>query len=138
VTLDLVGQMAIPPMLITLGLAISRLQPCSLDRALGLCLAKLAVCTAVPLAVGPMLGLPRTTLGVLVLQVATPVAATSHMPAAKYRARPNEVAGPVVVSTLLSVAAIPGNSRRFCLSFPLALQAVFGMLRITCGKTREQ
>lgn len=106
-TLDLVGQMAIPLMLITLGVAIARLQPRSLGRAFWLCLAKLALCTAVPLGVGLAFGLPRLTLGVLVLQVATPVAVTSYMLAAKYDARPDEVAGLVVVSTLISVPAIP-------------------------------
>ena len=106
-TLDLVGQMAIPLMLITLGVAIARLQPRALGRAFWLCLAKLAICMAVPLAVGLAFGLPKLTLGVLVLQVATPVAVTSYMLAAKYDARPDEVAGLVVVSTLLSVPAIP-------------------------------
>ncbi len=106
-TLDLVGQMAIPLMLITLGVAIARLQPRALGRAFWLCLVKLAICTAVPLAVGWAFGLPRLTLGVLVLQVATPVAVTSYMLAAKYRARPDDVAGLVVVSTLMSVPAIP-------------------------------
>ena len=60
-----------------------------------------------PLGVGLAFGLPRLTLGVLVLQVATPVAVTSYMLAAKYRARPDEVAGLVVVSTLLAVPALP-------------------------------
>jgi predicted permease len=106
-TLDLVGQMAIPLMLITLGVAIARLQPRALGRAFWLCLAKLALCTAVPLGVGLAFGLPRLTLGVLVLQVATPVAVTSYMLAAKYDARPDEVAGLVVVSTLISIPAIP-------------------------------
>ena len=106
-SLDLVGQMAIPLMLITLGVAIARLKPRGLGRAFWLCLVKLAVCTVVPLAVGLALGLPAVALGVLVLQVATPVAVTSYMLAAKYSARPDEVAGLVVVSTLLSVAAIP-------------------------------
>jgi predicted permease len=106
-TLDLVGQMAIPLMLITLGVAISRLQPRALGRAIWLCLAKLAICVAAPLAVGLAFGLPRLPLGVLVLQVATPVAVTSYMLAAKYKARPDEVAGLVVVSTLVSVLALP-------------------------------
>jgi predicted permease len=106
-SLDLVGQMAIPLMLITLGVAIARLKPRSLGRAFWLCLLKLGVCTAAPLAVGLAFGLPRMALGVLVLQVATPVAVTSYMLAAKYRARPDEVAGLVVVSTLLAVPAIP-------------------------------
>ena len=105
--IDLVGQMAIPLMLITLGVAIARLQPRALGRAFWLCLAKLAICTAVPLAVGLAFGLPRLTLGVLVLQIATPVAVTSYMLAAKYRARPDEVAGLVVVSTLMAVPGIP-------------------------------
>lgn len=106
-TLDLIGQMAIPLMLITLGVAIARLQPRSLGRAVWLCLLKLAVCIAVPLAVGLWFGLPKLALGVLVLQVSTPVAVTSYMLATKYKAQPDEVAGLVVVSTLMSVIAIP-------------------------------
>ncbi len=106
-TLDLLGQIAIPVMLITLGVAISRLQPRALGRAVWLSLVKLALCIAVPLAVGWAFGLPHLPLAVLVLQVSTPVAVTSYMLAAKYRAGADEVAGLVVVSTLLSVVAIP-------------------------------
>jgi predicted permease len=106
-TLDLVGQMAIPLMLITLGVAIAGLQPRALGRAFWLCVVKLAICVAAPLAVGLAFGLPRLPLGVLVLQVASPVAVTSYMLAAKYEARADEVAGLVVVSTLVSIPAIP-------------------------------
>jgi predicted permease len=45
--------------------------------------------------------------GVLVLQVATPVAVTSYMLAEKYGADAEEVAGLVVASTLIAVAALP-------------------------------
>ena len=65
-SLDLVGQMAIPLMLITLGVAIARLRPRALGRAFWLCLVKLAICTAVPVAVGLAFGLPQLALGVLV------------------------------------------------------------------------
>jgi predicted permease len=106
-SVDLVGQMAIPLMLVTLGVAMTRLQPRALGRAFWLCLIKLVVCTAVPLGVGLAFGLPPVPLGVLVLQIATPVGVTSYMLAAKYRVRPDEVAGLVVVSTLLSIPAIP-------------------------------
>lgn len=106
-TLDLIGQLAIPLMLITLGVAISRLQPRALGRALWLSLVKLAICIAVPLGVGLWIGLPRLALEVLILQAATPVAVTSYMLATKYRAGADAVAGLVVVSTLISVAAIP-------------------------------
>ncbi|TPE52718.1 AEC family transporter [Amaricoccus solimangrovi] len=108
-SLDLVGQMAIPLMLLTLGVAISRLRPRSLGLAFWVSLAKLALCLAVPLAVGLAFGLGRLPLGVLVLQLSTPVAVTSYMLAAKYDARPDEVAGLVVVSTLMSVVAIPAT-----------------------------
>ena len=73
------------------------------------------------------------------LQVATPVAVTSYMLAAKYRARPDEVAGLVVVSTLIVGPGDPAAFRLFCLSFRLALRAEAGTLpATTCGKTREQ
>ncbi len=107
--LDLVGQMAIPLMLITLGVAISRLRPRALGRAFWICAVKLVLCTAAPLAIGLMLGLARMPLGVLVLQLSTPVAVTSYMLAAKYDARPDEVAGLVVVSTAISMIAIPAT-----------------------------
>jgi predicted permease len=108
-SLDLVGQMAIPLMLLTLGVAISRLQPRALGRAVWLCLGKLVVCILVPLVVGLAFGLPKVALGVLVLQVSTPVAVTSYMLATKYNARPDEVAGLVVVSTLMAVVTIPAT-----------------------------
>lgn len=106
-SLDLIGQMAIPLMLITLGVAISRLRPRALGRAFWLCLVKLALCIAVPLGLGLAIGLPRLPLGILVLQISTPVAVTSYMLAAKYKAHPDEVAGLVVVSTLIAIVAIP-------------------------------
>ncbi len=106
-TLDLLGQIAIPLMLITLGVAITRLKPAALGRAFGLSLLKLAICIAVPVAVGLWLGLPEIAFAALVVQVATPVAVTSYMLAEKYNTNAAEVAGLVVVSTLLSVLAIP-------------------------------
>lgn len=106
-TLELLGQIAIPLMLITLGVAITRLKPASLSRAFGMSLLKLVICVAVPVAVGLWLNLPEVAFAALVVQVATPVAVTSYMLAEKYGADADEVAGLVVVSTLLSVIAIP-------------------------------
>ena len=106
-TLELLGQIAIPLMLITLGVAITRLKPASLGRAFILSFLKLAICVAVPVVVGLWLGLPKIAFAALIVQVATPVAVTSYMLAEKYDADADEVAGLVVVSTLLSVLAIP-------------------------------
>ena len=106
-TLELLGQIAIPLMLITLGVAITRLKPASLGRAFALSLLKQIICVIVPAGIGLWLGLPEIAFAALVLQVATPVAVTSYMLAEKYEADSAEVAGLVVVSTLLSVLAIP-------------------------------
>ncbi|MEX0311651.1 MAG: AEC family transporter [Tateyamaria sp.] len=105
--LDLVGQMAIPMMLITLGVAVARLSVQGVIQAVGLSFFKLAVCTGIAWIVGRFFTLDPTAFGVLVLQVATPVAVTSYLLAEKYGAQSDKVAGLVVASTLLAVAALP-------------------------------
>jgi len=106
-TLELIGQMGIPLMLVTLGVAITRLRPTALNRAVWLSLLKILVCVAVPVGVGLIFDLPSLAFAVLVLQVATPVAVSNFMLAEKYGANSAEVAGLVVVSTVFSVFAIP-------------------------------
>ncbi len=106
-TLTLVGQLAIPLMLITLGVAVARLTPGRIGLSVLLSVVKLALCAGIGWAVGLWFGLDDTALAVLVLQVATPVAVTSYLLAEKYGADAQAVAGLVVVSTLLSVAGLP-------------------------------
>ncbi|KAF0676543.1 AEC family transporter [Profundibacterium mesophilum] len=106
-TLELIGQMAIPLMLITLGVAVARLSPARLSQAAILSAIKVALCTAIAWGVGRWFDLPPVAFAVLVLQIATPVAVTSYLLAEKYGADADAVAGLVVVSTLLSVAALP-------------------------------
>ncbi len=106
-TLTLIGQTAIPLMLITLGVAVARLKPDKLGRALCLSIAKAAICISIAWATGTWFALAPVPFAVLVLQLATPVAVTSYLLAEKYGADADAVAGLVVVSTLLSVAFIP-------------------------------
>lgn len=106
-TLELIGQMAIPLMLITLGVAVARLTPKGIGRAILLSVLKLVLCVAIAWAAAWAFDLGRVALGVLVLQVATPVAVTSYLLAEKYGADAQAVAGLVVVSTLISVGALP-------------------------------
>jgi len=106
-TLSLVGQMAIPMMLITLGVAVARLSAKGMVRAVGLSLVKLCLCVGIAWGVGTFFDLDPVAFGVLVLQVATPVAVTSYLLAEKYGADAPSVAGLVVASTLMSVAALP-------------------------------
>lgn len=106
-SLDLLGQIAIPVMLITLGVAVARLSAGHLGWALVLSLLRVAVCVGLSAGAGLALGLEPVALGVLVVQLSTPVAVTSYMMAAKYGADADAVAGMVIASTLLSVAALP-------------------------------
>ncbi|MGX9352864.1 AEC family transporter [Shimia sp. W99] len=106
-TLDLIGQMAIPLMLITLGVAVARLTPGRVVTAVWLSLVKLVLCAAVGWGVARLFGLTGTSFGVLVLQLATPVAVTAYLLAEKYEADSEAVAGFVVVSTLTSVIGLP-------------------------------
>jgi predicted permease len=105
--LELIGQMAIPLMLITLGVAVARLTPGRISQAVVLSVAKLVVCVALAWAVGLWFELDKIAFGVLVLQIGTPVAVTSYLLAEKYGADAQAVAGLVVVSTVLSVFALP-------------------------------
>jgi predicted permease len=105
--LDLIGQMAIPLMLITLGVAVARLTPGKTGLAIALSLIKVTLSAAIGWGLGLAFGLDYTAFGVLVLQLATPVAVTSYLLAEKFEADAQAVAGMVVVSTLMSVAALP-------------------------------
>lgn len=106
-TLDLIGQMAIPMMLLTLGVAVARLTPGRVVTAIWLSVVKLLICAAIGWGIGLAFGLTGTLFGVLVLQMAMPVAVTAYLLAEKYEADSNAVAGYVVVSTLVSVIGLP-------------------------------
>ncbi len=106
-TLELLGQIAIPVMLITLGVAMVRLRPGSVTRSIWLAAVKYGICVAAAWGVGSLFSLPPVALAVLIMQVSTPVAVTSYMLAEKYKADSDQVAGLVMASTLMSIMAIP-------------------------------
>lgn len=106
-TLELIGQLLIPLMLITLGVAVARLKPARIGQSFILGTVKLVLCVGVAWGAGTWFGLGEVALSVLVLQVATPVAVTSYLLAEKYGNDAQAVAGLVVVSTVICVAALP-------------------------------
>lgn len=106
-TLELVGQMAIPLMLITLGVAMARLKPAKFLRASWLSVVRVIGCVGLAWVVGRWFNLAPVAFGALVLQISTPVAVTFYLLAEKYDADSDSVAGLVVTSTLLSIGTIP-------------------------------
>ncbi|MEJ6402872.1 AEC family transporter [Yoonia sp. 2307UL14-13] len=105
--LDLIGQMAIPLMLITLGVAVARLEVKAIGRAVFLSVIKVVICVGAAWVAATYFALDPVAAAVLIVQVATPVAVTSYLLAEKYGTDAQPVAGLVVISTLLSVVALP-------------------------------
>lgn len=105
--LSLMGQMAVPMMLITLGVAVARLTPGNIGPAIALSMVKLIVCVILGWGVAEYFELGKIAAGVLIVQFATPVAVTSYLLAERFGADSNAVAGMTVASTVLSILAMP-------------------------------
>ena len=106
-TLELIGQMAIPLMLLTVGVAIARMNGSELMQVMLPAFGKFIVCLGCALLAVWLFALPKVAGAVLILQVTTPVAVTSYLLAEKYGTDAAEVASLVIVSTLMSVIYIP-------------------------------
>jgi predicted permease len=106
-SLSILGQLAIPLMLMTLGVAVARLKVVGLGRATLLSSIKVLLCAGVGAAAALLFQLPAVPFAIIILQISTPIAVTSYLMAEKYGANSDVVAGLVVTSTLLSVLYIP-------------------------------
>jgi predicted permease len=106
-TIGALGSLLIPLMLMALGNTIGGLSAHNLPRALGLGSARLLIAFGVALGVSELLGLEGVAQGVLVLQGAMPAAVFSYLFAARYERDAEDIAGIVLVSTLLGAALLP-------------------------------
>lgn len=106
-TLELIGQIAIPLMLITLGVTVARLEATQLRVAIILSVIKIIICCAIAWLSAQAFALEPKAAAVLILQIATPVAVTSYLLAEKYGKQAAPVAGLVVTSTVLSIIILP-------------------------------
>jgi malate permease and related proteins len=106
-TLGAIGDLLIPLMLMALGNTIGALKAHNLPRAVGLGSARLAISFAVAVGVSFALGMRGVAQGVLVLQGAMPAAVFSYLFAARYERDADDIAGIVLVSTLLGALALP-------------------------------
>jgi predicted permease len=117
-TLGLLGDLTIPLMLLALGYTLGGLRARNLKLAFGLAGARLVLSFAATLGVAAVFRLEGVALGVLVLQGVMPAAVFNYLFAARYARAAEDVAGIVLVSTLLSAALLP-----FFVSFSLWLAA---------------
>ena len=106
-TLEALGNLLIPLMLMALGNTIGGLKAPNLPRALGLGSARLLISFGVAVVVSYALGLSGVAQGVLVLQGSMPAAVFSYLFAAHYDRDADDIAGIVLVSTLLGALTLP-------------------------------
>lgn len=106
-TTSLLGDFTIPLMLIAMGVSLARFHISSLQRSLLLSVLRIGMGFLVGVALSALLGLDGVAGGVLILQSAMPVAVFSYLFAVRYNRSPEEVAGTVMLSTLMSFLSLP-------------------------------
>ena len=106
-TVDLVGGMTIPLMLMALGVSLAQLRVSSLQRSSWLSLLRLGMGFAVGWGVAEVMGFEGVAKGVLIIECAMPVAVFNYLFAQLHNTRPEEVAGTVLISTTISFITLP-------------------------------
>lgn len=106
-TLDLLGGITIPLMLITLGVSLASIRVGTLGRTTVLAILRLTGGAAAGWLVATLLGLEDVARAVVILQAAMPAAVFNYLLAQQYRRSPEDVAGLIVISTVLSFASLP-------------------------------
>lgn len=106
-TIELIGQVAIPLMLLAMGAALAGFQLAKVPLATALGVARLAIGIAIGIAVAWLLELEPVAASVLILQSAMPAAIFNYLLAARYGRHPDEVAGSILISTALSLLVLP-------------------------------
>ncbi len=106
-TVDLIGKMSIPLMLLALGVTLARLKIASFRRSLVLALLRLLIGFALGVGVAAAFGFTGAARGVLILQCAMPVAVINYLYASRFDRQPEEIASMIVISTAISFATLP-------------------------------
>lgn len=106
-TTFLLGNMTIPLMLLALGVSLANLSVVHIKRAVLLSVLRLSMGFAVGVLLANLFGLTGVSRGVLILQCSMPVAVFNYLFALLYNRAHGEVAGMVLVSTLLSFLTMP-------------------------------
>ncbi|MEM1130881.1 MAG: transporter [Pseudomonadota bacterium] len=105
---DILGGLAIPLMLLTLGHSLATLKVGDLGRAMFLALAHLAMALAVAFTMAPLFGFTGTERGIFILMAVMPVSVATYLFVELYAEDwAPQVAGLIMISTLLTVIVLP-------------------------------
>jgi predicted permease len=107
-TLQLLGDMTVPLMLLGLGFALAEFGASAWRRQGLFALARIGMGFAGGLLVAALFGFTGAERGVLIIESAMPVAVFNYFFAREYGAHAEEVAGMVLISTLVGYVLLPG------------------------------
>ncbi len=104
---DLLGQAAIPVMLVLLGMQLARTEFNSSPGFIGLsALLRLVIAPAIAWGLASLIGMEGITRKVAILQTSTPSAVLPLLYSLRFGTRPDLVAGAILATTLLSAATL--------------------------------
>jgi len=107
VTTDMLGGMMIPAMLMLLGASLATLEVSDLRPALLMAIGRLSFGLASAFVAITLLGLQGPTAGIVFLLATMPTAIVIYVFAERYHQNAKQVAGSVVVSTVLTFICLP-------------------------------
>ena len=106
-TTELISGLAIPLMLVSLGVAIADLRVRRTGKIVIISFIKLVTGFIVGYAVGDILGMEGAARGVLIIGAAMPIAVHNYMFAQRFDRNSDDTAGMIVISTIMSLATLP-------------------------------
>lgn len=106
-TISLLGSITVPLMLLMLGVSLGSLRVAAFPRALMLSLLRIGMGAGLGFAVTALFGLHGAARAAIIMQSSMPAAVFNYLFALRWHNNPEEVAGIVVVSTLVTIAAAP-------------------------------
>ena len=106
-TISLLGSITVPLMLLMLGVSLGSLRVAAFPRAFMLSLLRIGMGAGLGFAVTALFGLHGAARAAIVMQSSMPAAVFNYLFALRWHNNPEEVAGIVVVSTLVTVATAP-------------------------------
>ena len=106
-TTELISGLAIPLMLVSLGVAIADLRVRRTGKIVIISFIKLVTGFIVGYVVGDIWGMEGAARGVLIIGAAMPIAVHNYMFAQRFDRNSDDTAGMIVISTILSLATLP-------------------------------
>lgn len=106
-SLQLLGQIVIPLMLITLGVSLAGMRVAQLPSTVLWSVIRTLVALSVGVGVAYALGLSGVARGVLIIETVVPVAVFNYLLAVKYRRNSSEVSGMILVTHLAALVYLP-------------------------------